>query len=127
MDHNETCLEEETQEEEKDRNQEEKCKNIIGLSKFEPKFLFFRLVYILGDQIKPDMCKVSVKTNAPHSNVIKPTPLNDKFSKDVCAFIRKIKLHRFENNFISGLKHEITTVIRNVTTYLVLIWKKIKK
>ena len=79
------------------------------------------------DQIKTDMYEVFVQVNVPHSNVIKATPLNDKFSKDVYAFIRKIKLRRFKNNFISGLKHEITTVIRNVTTYLILIWKKIKK
>ena len=103
LDQNETSLEKEAREEENDRNQEETCKDIINLSKFESKSLFFRVVDILRDQIKQDLCQVFVRINVPHSDVIKPTPLNNTFSKDGYAFIRKIQLHRFENNFISGI------------------------
>ena len=88
----------------------ETCKDIIDLSKFEPKLLSFRLVYV-GDQIKPDMCEVFVQINMPHSDVIDPIPLSSTFSKDGRAFIRKIQLHHFENSVISGLKHVTIAVI----------------
>ena len=108
---------EEAREEKEDEIWELKCEDVIGLSIFEPKFLSFRLVYIIGDQIKPDICEVFVWVDVPYSDVIKPTPPDDIFSKYVCTGMRKINLHNFENNFKSSVTNESYYTIRWATTF----------
>ncbi|XP_052181282.1 uncharacterized protein LOC127794321 [Diospyros lotus] len=118
---------EEAWEKEEDKTQEPKCEDTMGLAKLEPKFMSFGLVYIIGDQIKPNMCEVFVRIDVLYSNVIKPTPSDDIFSKYICAFMRKINLHNFENNFKTGVMNGSYYTNRWATTYLILNWKKRKK
>ena len=66
--------------------------------------------------------------NIPHLNLIKEkSRCFEKISKDVCALTRKINLHLFENNFVSGLKYEQYVLIQGITTYLILNQKKRKE
>ncbi|XP_052188606.1 uncharacterized protein LOC127798984 [Diospyros lotus] len=118
---------EETWEEEEDKIREPKCEKIISLSTFTPQFLSFRLVDIIEDQIKPNTCEMFVQINVPYADIIKPTPPDDIFSKYICAFMRKINLYNFENNFKSGVVNGRYYTIRWATTYLILNWKKRKK